>query len=1006
MSHRLPGGGRLTDSARPISFTFNGRRMRGLAGDTLASALLANGQVLMGRSFKYHRPRGVVASGVEEPNALMGIGRGGHFEPNQRATMTELHDGLEARSQNHWPSLDFDVGAINALASRLLPAGFYYKTFIHPRAAWKHLFEPVIRASAGLGAAPKDRDADTYEHAYAHVDVLVAGGGVAGLAAALAAGRAGQRVMLVEQQGHWGGRTAVDGGEIDGKPAETWINDAVQELEGMGNVTLRTRCVAAGVYDHGYVTCNERLTDHAPHDPALQGAPRHRLWRVRAGRIVNAAGALERPLAFPGNDRPGVMLASAIRDYLVNWGVAAGQRTVIVTNNDDAYRTALALVEAGLDVPLIVEARANATGPNAAAARAAGIAVAEGAAVIGTTGGRNGVTGLTLRRADGREEHVTCDAVGMSGGFSPVVHLWSHCGGKLAWDEAQAHFRPDPDHPPRGADGTGMVLCAGAADGAGSLADVLESGHAAGCRAVAETGGTAPDGPAPKAAQAEIPAIAPVWIMPADAGAEKREKMWLDFQNDVKVSDVQLAAQEGYQSVEHAKRYTTLGMATDQGKLSNINGLAVLADALGEPIPQVGTTTFRPPYTPLTMGAIAGEARGPLFQPVRETPIHAWHVENGAHMEPVGLWRRPYCYPRKGESHRNAVNREVLNTRGNVGLLDASTLGKILVSGPDAGRFLDMLYTNVMSSLPVGRCRYGLMCNENGFLMDDGVVVRLDEHTWLCHTTSGGADRIHGWMEDWLQCEWWDWQVHTLNLTEQYAQIAVVGPTSRALLEKLGGDIDLSREAFRFMDWREGMLGGIAARVFRISFSGELSYEVAVPASRGRAFWDACLAAGEALSVQPYGTEALHVMRAEKGFIMIGDETDGTVIPQDLRLDWAISKKKDDYLGKAAQARAHMVAPDRWKLVGLECDDGAVLPEGAYVTAPGRNDLGQNRMIGRVTSTYHSPTLGRGIAMALVERGPERMGEVLDVPGEGGRVHRAKIVEPVFYDREGTKADV
>ncbi|MEZ5761992.1 MAG: glycine cleavage T C-terminal barrel domain-containing protein, partial [Paracoccaceae bacterium] len=453
------------------------------------------------------------------------------------------------------------------------------------------------------------------------------------------------------------------------------------------------------------------------------------------------------------------------------------------------------------------------------------------------------------------------------------------------------------------------------------------------------------------------------------------------------------------------KRYTTLGMATDQGKMSNINGLAILSDALHRPIPETGTTTFRPPYTPISIGAIAGEARGEIFQPLRRTPMHEWHETHGAHWEPVGLWRRPYCFMRHGEGIHDAVNREIRNVRNAVGLLDASTLGKIIVKGPDAGKFLDMLYTNMMSTLPVGKCRYGLMCSENGFLSDDGVVVRLSEDSWLCHTTTGGADRIHGWMEDWLQCEWWDWKVYTANVTEQYAQVAVVGPNARKLLEKLGG-MDLSKEALPFMEWREGVLGGFRARVHRISFSGELSFEIAVPASEGRAFWDALIAAGEEFGVAPYGTEAMHIMRAEKGFIMIGDETDGTVIPQDLNLQWAISKKKADYLGKRAQERSHMASPDRWKLVGLETLDGSVIPDGAYAVAEGVNANGQRNMQGRVTSTYYSPTLNKGIAMGLVKHGPDRMGEVIDFPVDNGKVVKARIVDPVFFDKDGEKQNV
>lgn len=995
MSTRLGRGGRLIDRGTAQGFTFNGRHMKGFVGDTLAAALLANDQMLVGRSFKYHRPRGVVASGPEEPNALVNLGSGARLEPNQRATVTELFDGLEAASQNHWPSLDHDVGVLNNYAARFLPAGFYYKTFIHPRPFWKHIFEPIIRQSAGLGQAPKDRDADRYEQAYAHCDVLVIGGGIAGLQSALVAGRAGRKVWLLEQAANWGGRAPVDGLSIDGQAAEIWVSAAVAELSALPDVTLRLRCTGAGVYDHGYVLADERVADHTPGD----GRPKHRLWRIRAGRIVTATGAIERPLSFAGNDIPGVMLAGAVRDFVVNYAVSPGDRTVVVTNNDDAYRTAIALKQAGLDVPMIVDARTRADGALPQAVRALGIRVETGRAIAKVKGGKR-VTGvaLCLQAGEGAvQEEIACDAVAMSGGWSPVVHLWSHCGGKLTWDEAQVCFRPDAGRPPITHDGSAMVIAAGAANGvldeAGLMADATAAGGAA--------AGVAP-GPAPAIDNPTAPATEAVWIMPQGAPVALRSKMWLDYQNDVKVSDVQLAAREGYESVEHTKRYTTLGMATDQGKLSNINGLAVLSRALNEAIPQVGTTTFRPPYTPVTLGALAGEARGEIFQPLRRTPIHGWHEAQGAYFEPVGLWRRPYCFPRAGENHEKAVHREILNVRQNVGLLDASTLGKIIVKGPDAGRFLDMLYTGVMSTLPVGKCRYGLMCNENGFLFDDGVVARIDDQTFLCHTTTGGADRIHAHMEDWLQCEWWDWQVFTANVTEQYAQIAVVGPKARTLLEKLGG-MDVSKDALPFMTFAGGTLGGFPVRVYRISFSGELSYEIAVPASYGLAFWQACLAAGVDLGVMPYGTEALHVLRAEKGFIMIGDETDGTVIPQDLGLGWAISRKKADYLGKRGQERSHLTDPDRWRLVGLETLDGSVIPDGAYAVDEGVNPNGQRNVQGRVTSTYYSPTLGRGIAMGLIRRGPERMGETVEFPKVGGGSVMARIVDPVFYDKANEK---
>ncbi|QIK40653.1 sarcosine oxidase subunit alpha family protein [Pontivivens nitratireducens] len=1007
MSTRIKSGGRLIDRTRKVSFTFNGSRLSGFSDDTLASALLGSGQTLMGRSFKYHRPRGVVGAGSEEPNALMGLGQGPTFEPNQRATTAELHDGLQAESQNHWPSLSIDVGVVNAALSRFFPAGFYYKTFMAPRAAWKHVFEPVIRKAAGLGKAPTEADADRYEHFYAYADVLVIGAGMAGLQAALEAGRAGARVLLVEQTPHLGGRLLSDEVEIDEETSDAWLSRTIVELQALPNVEIRTRLMGAGVYDHGYVTGYERLTDHMSDHMPSDERPRHRLWRIRADRIVTATGAIERPLAFAGNDVPGVMLAAALRDYVALYGVTAGDRTVIVTNNDDAYRTAIALKRAGLEVPVILDTRDAAIGPLPRQARDLGIRVELGKGIATVKGGKK-VEAVEICSQAGEGtvlETIPCDAVAMSGGWSPVVHLWSHCGGKLVWDTDQSHFRPDPDRPPTGHDGAGFVLTAGAASGALHAADTMPDAVAAGRRAARELGFTPSDTAVPTAnAEAEEP-LQPVWMMPAGASYKLRSKAFLDFQNDVKVSDVQLAAREGFESVEHAKRYTTLGMATDQGKLSNINGLAVLADSLGTTIPQVGTTTFRPPYTPISMGSIAGAARGPLFKPLRKSPMDDWHDANGAVWEPVADWRRPYTYLRDGEAQHEAVHREIRNTRGNVGVLDASTLGKIVVQGPDAGKFLDLIYTNMMSSLKPGRCRYGLMCTENGFLFDDGVVVRLAEDKFLCHTTSGGSDRVHAWMEEWLQTEWWALDVYTANVTEQYAQIAVVGPKARQLLESLGG-MDLSREGLSFMGMAEGDLAGIPARVFRISFSGELSYEVAVPACYGRALWDLLMQHGAPLGVMPYGTEALHVMRAEKGFIMIGDETDGTVTPHDLALGWAVSKKKQDFIGKRALERPDLTRPDRKQLVGLATENPAtVLPDGAHAVA-GTNEYGGPKTIGHVTSSYYSPTLDRSIAMALIEGGANRMGEVLEFPVDSQTVIRATIVDPVFYDKAGERQDV
>ena len=1004
MSTRLSNGGRLINRSKSIEFSFDGKRLNGYEGDTLASALLANNQTLVGRSFKYHRPRGIVASGPEEPNALVGLGKGSKFEPNQRATTTELFEGLHSNSQNAWPSLEFDIGGINRIMSRVFPAGFYYKTFIFPRFAWKHVFEPFIRKAAGLGAAPTEKDSDKYEYFYAHVDVLIIGGGTSGLAAALEVGRSGAKVLVLEQKNTWGGRAPVDGVLIDNQISEEWIDDAMTELQSMPNVTLKNRTMGAGVYDHGWATGYESITDHIPG----KKGPRQRLWRIRAKRILTTTGAIERPLSFAGNDLPGVMLAGSVRDYLVDFGTSCGDIMVLATNNDDAYRTAIKQSEVGLKVAAILDARTSVNGELPNKARELGIRVETGMAISKVKGSKS-VSGVSICLQAGEGvplEEIKCDIVAMSGGWSPIVHLWSHCGGKLNWDAENAMFRPDAERPPLGDDGTGFVSVGGTANGYLIANEAMQDAISQG-KLVAKQVGYKPVNSKSTIVDVENESpIEQIWQMPQGMSIKLQAKTFLDYQNDVKVSDVRLAAREGYESVEHTKRYTTLGMATDQGKLSNINGLAILADSLNAEIPNVGTTTFRPPYHPISMGSIAGDARGELFKPIRKSPIHNWIEENGGFFEPVADWRRPYCYQKNNETVKDSVQREILNTRTNVGLLDASTLGKIIVKGPDAGKFLDMIYTNLMSNLKVGHCRYGLMCTENGFLSDDGVVARLDENTFLCHTTSGGSDRIHAWMEEWLQTEWWDWKVYTANVTEQYAQIAVVGPNSRKLLEKLGG-MDVSKEALPFMRFSEGTIGGIRVRPFRISFSGELSYEIAVPASDGQAFWDMCMEAGKEFGIQPYGTECLHVMRAEKGFIMIGDETDGTVIPQDLNMEWALSKKKEDFLGKRAHLRSHMSDLSRWKLVGLKpVDPNVVIPDGAYATDGTVRENGVKNMIGRVTSTYFSPTLNRSIAMGLVKFGPNRMGEIIDFPTLDGKIIKAEICNQVFLDPEGERQNV
>ncbi len=1005
--YRLPApAGRLIDRSKPLAFTFDGRRLTGFAGDTLASAVLANGHRLFGRSFKYHRPRGVVGLGSEEPNALVGVGEGARHEPNLRATQVELYDGMAAVSQNRWPNLEWDVGAVNSWLSRLIPAGFYYKTLMWPQSFWKTVYEPVIRRAAGLGTAPTGRDPDSYEQMHAYCDVLVAGAGVAGLAAAEAAAAAGARVIIADENPRFGGLADIAGGTIDGRPQLEWVNERIGALAASELVHVLPRTTVVGHFHHNYLLLLERLADH---DPALlaKGTPRQRLWKVRARQIVIATGAIERPIAFANNDRPGVMLASAARGLIERGGVAPGLVGTVFTNNDDAYRTAIALKAAGVGIARVIDCRADPEGPLIDAARGMGIDISAATAIAGveTASGGKVVTGVKVapyRAGQGRvvsEAHIACDFVAVSGGWNPAVHLWCHNGGKLAFDEALQAFRPE-----RHLDG---VKAAGAANGTFGLGAGIAEGYEAGETAVkaALPKSTAVRIKTPAAEQDSEAPLQPLWFAPATGRYNEGNKHFIDFQNDVTAADLELAQREGYESVEHTKRYTTLGMGTDQGKTSNITGLGVIAEATGKPLPVIGNTTFRPPYAPVSFGAIAGTQRRRLFLPVRRTPVFDWHVAHDADFEPVGHWRRPYCYPRPGEDRGAAINREILAVRNKVGLLDASTLGKIELKGPDAAELLDRVYTNVFSSLKPGRCRYGLMMNENGFLTDDGVTVRLGEDHFLMHTTSGGADRIAAWLEEWLQTEWPTLKVYITPVTEQWAQFAVAGPEARKVLEKLGGDIDFSAEAFPFMAMKEGALSRCPARVYRISFSGELSYEVATPAHYGRGMWDAIIESGEEFGLEVYGTEALHVLRAEKGFIVIGDETDGTTTPYDVGLGGLVSKKKADFIGKRSLELAHLKDPSRKQLVGLLTEDPQeVLPNGAYAVAEVKPKPPMT-MLGQITSSYWSPTLGRSIAMALIANGRARMGETMSFP-LADKVVRAKLVEPVFYDKEGQRQNV
>ncbi len=993
---RLADGGRI-DRERPLRFTFNGRELSGYEGDTVASALLANGLHLVSRSFKYHRPRGVLSDGSEEPNALVQLGVGAYTQPNIRATQAELYQGLIAESQNCWPSVDLDVGAVNDFLSPIFPAGFYYKTFMWPKSFWIR-YEYFIRKMAGLGKAPASADPDYYDKMHVHCDVLVLGAGPAGLAAALAAGRTGARVMLADEQMEPGGYLLGRKVAINDRPAMEWVDNSIEELKSMADVRVLTRTTALAYFDHNYLTLLERVTDHLGPD-ANGDRPRQRLWKVRAKQVVLATGSHERPLVFRNNDRPGVMLASAAQAYLNRFAVRPGREAVVFTNNDSAYQAASDLVKGGVQCT-IVDVRPEPPDELRAAARKQNIDVLSGHGVISAAGTKR-VTGVDVSSlnatASGYHDaprHLKCDLVLMSGGWNPAVHLYSQSRGKLEFDASRACFVPG--------ESVQAERSAGACNGTFDLAFCLSEGREAGKAAAASAGfRSKSSSSSPKVESSPETPIRAVWRMPPKDPGGRYNKHFVDFQHDVTAADVDLAYREGYRSVEHLKRYTTMGMGTDQGKTSNVNALAILAEISNADIPTVGTTTFRPPYTPATFGALAGRDVGELADPVRMTPMHQWHLAHGAKFEDVGQWKRPWYYPKAGESMEEALSRECKATRNAIGILDASTLGKIDIQGPDVAEFLNRIYTNGWSKLAVGRCRYGLMCTEDGMVFDDGVTSRLAENHFLMTTTSGNAARVLAWLEEWLQTEWPELRVYCNSVTEHWATAGIAGPLARKLLSELTSDIDLDSKAFPFMSWREGTVAGIPARVMRISFTGELSFEINVQSSYGLALWTSLMSAGAKYGITPFGTETMHILRAEKGFIIAGQETDGTVTPVDLGLEGMVSKHKD-FLGKRSLSRPDTLREDRKQLVGLLTEDPRqVLPEGGQIVAELKSKPPM-KMIGHVTSSYFSANLDRSIALALVKGGRSRHGETVHVPLEN-KVVSARIGPPHFYDVEGER---
>ncbi|MBN9508812.1 MAG: sarcosine oxidase subunit alpha family protein [Alphaproteobacteria bacterium] len=972
---RLAAGG-LIDRSRSVRFAFDGRVYTGHPGDTLASALLANGVRLLGRSFKYHRPRGIMTAGPEDPCALVELRTGARREPNTPATAVELFDGLEAQSQNRFPSLRFDLMAANGWLAPLLAAGFYYKTFMWPAGWWERVYEPLIRRAAGLGRASGLPDPDTYDRAHLFCDVLIIGAGPAGLAAALAAGRSGARVVLCEADARLGGRLLAETCEIDGQPGAAWATSTEATLRAFPELRVLTRTTVFGAYDHGTYAAVERLADHQPFPDAHQ--PRERVWRIVAKRTVLAAGAVERLVAFPGNDRPGVMLAGAVRCYLNRYAVAPGQTAVVATGGAEGWRTVEALAARGIRVAAVVDRRAEVPPAQAALAQRIGARLFAGAR-IGATRGATNLRTVIVEGATGGAQRLTADLLAVAGGWNPQVQLACHLGGRPVWDETRAAFLPPTTPPP------GMEV-AGAAAGRFGLGESLRDGTRAGSDA-AVAAGFATTAPEPPSAPDDDTPATPIWLMPG-------RKAFVDLQHDVTMDDIALAHREGFRAVEHFKRYTTHGMATDQGKTGGVLGMAAMAALTGRSMAETGTTLHRPPSTPVAIGALAGRHRGKDFRPTRLTPGHAWAAEQGASFVESGVWLRAQWFPRAGETEwQQSVDREVLAVRNGVGVSDVSTLGKIELAGPDGGAFLDFLYINMLSTLPVGRVRYGAMLREDGFVLDDGTVARLEAERWVITTTTANAARVLAHMEFAHQVLRPNLRVAFVSVTDRWAQYAVAGKRAREVIQAV---LEHAIPDAAFPAMACGTFG--SARLFRISFSGELAYEIAVPAREGDALVRRIVAAGAV----PYGLEALGVLRIEKGH-PAGGELNGQTTARDLGLGRLLSARKD-FIGRAMALRPALLDPARPTLVGLRpADRRTRLRAGAHLLprdAPARIEHDQ----GWITSAAFSPTLGHPIALALLTNGPARHGERLRAhdPVRDGETE-VDVVEPCFVDPEGLR---
>jgi len=1000
---RLASGGRI-DRKKVINFSFDGKSYKGFEGDTLASALLANGVDIIARSFKYSRPRGITGHGSEEPNGVIQLGTGASTIPNVRATQQELYAGLVANPVAGWPSVNFDLMATLGKAGAMMPPGFYYKTFMYPQKLWM-TYEHFIRKAAGLGKAPTAPDPDTYDKINHHCDVMIVGAGPAGLSAALAAAKTGARVIIADEQNEMGGSLLSTTQTIDGAPASQWLQDTIEILEDYSNVIVLPRSTVMGYYDHNFLAVIERRTDHLG-EISPRGA-RQRMHRVRAKQVILAPGAQERPLIFANNDIPGVMLASSISVYLNRYAVAPGNALVVSTANDSGYQAAIDWHKAGRKVIGIADSRAESNGELVEEAKKLGLKIWFSHAVIEAKGSRR-VYAATVApinaegtQVTGASQNYDCDIIATSGGWSPVVHLSCHTGARPVWNDDIIGFLPGKT--------VQKQHCVGSLMGQHQLHDTFEQGLAIGAQAACEAGfgdGSnsikVPSVDLVKTGQAQA-----LFLVPHSKSVSRAPKQFVDMQNDVTAAGIELATREGFESIEHVKRYTALGFGTDQGKLGNINGMAVAAQSLNKTIAETGTTIFRPSYTPTTFGAIAGRDTDSLFDPIRYTAMQSWHEANGALFEDVGQWKRPWYFPKPGETMQQTLDRECLATRNSVGILDASTLGKIDIQGKDAREFLNRVYTNAWSKLAVGKCRYGLMLKEDGMIMDDGVTSCIADDHFILTTTTGGAANVLEWLELWHQTEWPELEVYMTSVTDHWSTMTISGPNSRKVLAKVCDDIDLDKDSFKFMDWRSGTVAGVKSRVFRISFTGELSYEINVQANHGLHVWEAIMEAGKEFDITPYGTETMHVLRAEKGFIIVGQDTDGSVTPQDMDMSWCIGKNKEfSFIGKRSFTRPDTSRTDRKQFVGLKPKDAnVILPEGAQAVRNPNESIPMT-MVGHVTSSYYSAVLGHSFALAVIKDGHNRKGESVYFPLADGRTIEAEITDYVFYDAKGEKQHV